>query len=155
MISARVPLPLVLAAFAKATERDWAGDCYAVALEFFPAVFHLGGGESTRLVHGTPVLRGNPDGPRIGHAWIECEIDGVQMVYDLTVQPMPVLREAYYRCGLLDAPDAVVVKFDKSQYIARLRDIIENDEQNGDGTHPVGSWDPRVGKALHNEDVTA
>lgn len=147
-VGVTLPGELAMLAFLKAGERDWRGDCYLVAFEFFVDAAKIVGSDRARLVHGTPVRGGKPDGERIGHAWVEIECDGgVVAVFDLTYGPMPIGKHRFYECGCLNEPAVTIVKYEIVDVLARIEKQIAEDPD--EQMFHLGPWDERVAAASH------
>lgn len=72
------------------------------------------------LVHGLPVGQGAENfGLRYWHAWVEINVAGVPMVYDLANNRNIVMsRTTYYRLGQIDK----IYRYDRKQTIAHVRE---------------------------------
>lgn len=92
--------------------RKWRGNCYEAAglVILFERYELPRGAVNIRLVHGYPV--GNVPGlfgKRIGHAWVEFDLEGTEWVLDRTTPLHLVRRAHYYAIGQLD--EAHVYRF--------------------------------------------
>ena len=89
------------------------GNCYAAAVHTARALTL--GGVVAVVVHGAPVYRG-PGGGRMGHAWVEVEVDGRVWVVDYSNRLREVLPVSlYYRIGQIEP--ARCVRYDVGEAI--------------------------------------
>lgn len=85
------------------------GNCYQIVLAVAEAVRDFGC-RDVRIVHGIAVGRGDIEGVRIGHAWVECIVNVDDMVViDASngLRPRPIDVGSYYLLGRINSQECI------------------------------------------------